>query len=1296
VATAVSRSSDIVVGRDALGNVFVTGDGNTVQVTLTVVAADARLRANDAALRDNPYRGLLAFRETDRELFFGREDLIRKLWTRLHAQQRAASPRLLPIVGASGSGKSSLVRAGLLPELVRQPMEAMRTPTVLVLRPGANPMQRLADVLATLATASPLPPLDAPDALHRLAVASRDRDRVIVFVDQLEELFTECTSEAARAAFLDALAHAAAQPDGVVSVIFAMRNDFAGALRAHDAFARALREHRFTVSQMAKPQLIEAIEKPAGVLGCPWPSGLVENLVLQCEGRLGALPLLQFALKRLWPAQVAGRLDQRWSSQLIEDFVVQVADELVDGGSAEEQTARERILRRAFVAMVQLGEGTADTRRVARLAEIIARGETEHDVRQALAPFVAPEARLLTASELDGEPTYELAHEALIGAWDRLRGWLGHVPNKVDAEAIRGALRFRRQLWLAAQAWRIEHGALLRPPELARAQALCRHEGDDLPPLVDDYVAASTDAWAAHDRWQRRVRLAGYAALATFVVLISALLVLERRASADKERQTEAVQREKSEVERQKAEVERSAKETKARLAASYLEQGRAWLMDDHPMRAIPFFIASREEASDDNPVLQMMFAEATRHMPMAVFGEHDATATPPTELQPEIGSMPHAAFSADGTRVVVATTASTARVWDLQANKPATSLLHHDNALLGIVLGGDGTRVTTMTGDGVVRVWDSQTERPVMLFPLFPGSASPKVVKRAAFNADGTRVITASTDNVVRIWDVQSAPPLAGLLVYKGPVVSVALTADGAHAAAVASDGTVREWDTRTGQPVMLPRKLGDFIGGAAFSADGMSIITSRSFVNTVQAWRLRTRAPVAAPLPPQGHIISAAFSADGREVATANTDGIARVWDALTGQPVSEPLEHPVGLTSVAFSPDGTRLVTTTSDGRTWLWHTQIKPEVRPIIPDGHVVSAAFNADETRVVTTNEDEAVRVWNARTGQLVSGPIHPQGVDIMAFNPSGTRVITVNEAGAAQLWDAQTGQAVGAAMKQGAKIQDADFSPDGTRVVTASTDGTARVWDAQTGSPIGEPLLHDDHKNESDRLLRAVFSAEGTRIVTVRDDGTTRVWDSQTTRPITKLLEHGSRVTGVMFVDGTRIVTADHDNTARVWETQTERPLTGPLTHKDRVVGATISADGTRVATASYDRTARVWDARTGQPLTGPLEHKERLTGVAFSPDGTRVVTTSWDRTARVWDARTGQPVTQPLVHGTWAINAVFSADGTRVITTSLAEAQIWDLPLDHGSLEDWRRRARCSPFALEHGVLVENHGTCP
>lgn len=475
----------IAIGRDALGNVLVTGSGNNVRVTMVV--ADQRLLASlrppsePITASDNPYRGLDAFREVDAPWFFGRTKLIQRTWVLFQKLQRSGDPRILPILGTSGSGKSSLVRAGFLPELAREPMEGLESPRVLIFRPGALPLRRLAEVLACLKNGGDSGSIEEQirqqtpngtyDGLHRVAscLSDLDRSRIVIVVDQFEEIYTECKDNAARTALLENLAFAAAAPDKVVSVILTLRNDFAGTVKAPEAFARAVRENKIFVQAMDRDELVQAITMPARQLGHPWPPPLVENLVAQAEGRAGALPLLEFALKRLWGDHMANRLDEMaWSTRLIEDFLVQAADALYEttGTTQSERAANQNIIRNAFLAMVQLGEGVADTRQVARLSEFVPDRDNAEHVREVLAPFTAPEARLVTASEQEGEPTYEFTHEALIGSWDRLRAWLGNVPDPVEGERIRRDRRLHRRLSTAAAEWKVGSGSLLRPQEL--------------------------------------------------------------------------------------------------------------------------------------------------------------------------------------------------------------------------------------------------------------------------------------------------------------------------------------------------------------------------------------------------------------------------------------------------------------------------------------------------------------------------------------------------------------------------------------------------------------------------------------------------------------------------------------------------------------------------------------------------------------------------------------------------------------------------------------------------------------
>lgn len=528
----------ISVGRDALGNVFVTGHGNDVRVTLVV--ADLRLLSalhtqQFSGSVDNPYRGLDAFYETDASFFFGRRKLVQSTWLILHQLQHSHRPRILAVIGGSGSGKSSLVRAGILPELARAPMHGFERPKVLVLRPGPAPLQRLAEVVAHLpgvgeVSASTFKNREENGeyrSLHRILTAIPDSKgcRFVIVVDQFEELYTECADVTARTSFLENLAFAASETDGIVSVTVTLRSDFVAAVQSPGVFASAVRENRLVVPAMDRGELCEAIANPAQLLGKPWPEPFVEYLASQAEGRPGALPLLQFALRHLWPQHVAGLLDEAiWASHLIEDFVVHVADTLFEAAGTEEtRTADQRIIRRAFLAMVQPGEGVADTRRVADLSELVAQNEDPAHVQQVLAPFVAPEARLLTASEQQGHPTYELTHEALISSWDRLRQWLGNVPDKADSERIRSNLRLRRRLLSATAEWE----ASSRQTELLWSSFTLERAGTFLNDCAPDLTAREINflqaSFAAKDvaiaRKKRRARYLRMAILAATALI---------------------------------------------------------------------------------------------------------------------------------------------------------------------------------------------------------------------------------------------------------------------------------------------------------------------------------------------------------------------------------------------------------------------------------------------------------------------------------------------------------------------------------------------------------------------------------------------------------------------------------------------------------------------------------------------------------------------------------------------------------------------------------------------------------
>ena len=414
----------VEIGGDAHGNVLITGDGNVVVISPTQTLEPEEPRPTP--IGPNPYVGLSAFQEKDADRFFGREKLTAELWEKLRALHETKPgtpppPRLLPIYGPSGSGKSSLARAGLIPELARRPLPALAAPRVAVITPGAHPLEALAGILARIATNDPTPVAKTREFAEELRRASNDgqhdglrriadalpeiaTSRLIVFIDQFEEVYSLCKDAGERDAFVANLLHAAADPAARASVILTLRSDFLGETQRHAALNRAIAEQGVLVPGMSEAELRAAISEPAAAAGHPLDAGIVDLLVAETEGREGALPLLQFALTRIWEGMAEGKEPAETLREIggvggaLAGEAQRFYDEL---GEADQQ-----VVRRAFLALIHLGEGVRDTRRHAVLEEIVAHGEDAVHVEEVVRLFARPGARLITLSAAPGAHTY--------------------------------------------------------------------------------------------------------------------------------------------------------------------------------------------------------------------------------------------------------------------------------------------------------------------------------------------------------------------------------------------------------------------------------------------------------------------------------------------------------------------------------------------------------------------------------------------------------------------------------------------------------------------------------------------------------------------------------------------------------------------------------------------------------------------------------------------------------------------------------------------------------------------------
>ncbi len=980
----------------------------------------------DKKMGPNPYKGLLAFQETDGERFFGRKKQIQELWAKFRSLHDSPSAiRLLPIYGPSGSGKSSLARAGLIPELDRRPLPGREHPKVAVLVPGSHPLEALATVLARIATndltpvaktrefAEELAKKNANgeyDGLRRIADVLPDIaiSPLIVLADQLEEVYTLCEDEAERDAFIGNLLCASKDLAKRVSAIVTLRSDFLGATQKYPQLNQLIAEQGSFVSALSVDGLRDAIRKPAEQAGHALDESTVSLLVEQTEGREGALPLLQFALTRIWEGLTNGKKPSQTLTEIggVGGALAGEAQRIYSDLNPDEQN----IARRMFLGLVQLGEGTKDTRRRTALQQMISYRDRPEEVRQVIARFADPSARLITlASDGDASSeTVEVTHEALFDNWDQLKKWLDNG---------RSDLRFQRRLDESAIYWRKNgrpEGNLWRSPDLDLLRQYYDRDGDDMTPLQVELFKASIDLEQAQkqaaekdEREHRRQQKLWFGFLSTGLVLTLGLLTFASY-------QGQQTQRQRAEQLATNAEILLSSQPVNAEInaiAATGLSQSAFALFSDQPQFE-------------------------------AVYGS----------------------------------------LLDVIRENQEQNQLHHEAEVNSVAFSPNSKHIVSGSRDGTVRIWDAATGEPI-------GKAligHTKSVNAVAFSPNGKRIVSGSSDylrtnkdNTVRIWDAATGQPIGQPLKGHTDVVkSVAYSPDGKRIVSGSEDKTIRVWEAATGKPLGKPIKEDDTVTSVAFSPNGKDIVSGR-LGGTVRIWNAATTEAIGKPLPLKGNeygITSVAFNPDGKRILSVSYDGTVRIGNATTGEAIGKPFilgqpskivnpskYYDVLVTSVAFSPDGKRILSSSRDGTIRIWDAATgQPIGRPF--NGHeanVNSVAFSPDGQRIVSGSNDKTVRIWNVATVGAIGKPIKDEDtVTSVAFSPDGQRIVNGSNDKTVRIWNAVTGEAIGKPFKIGQPskigkfskynnvlVTSVAFSPDGKRILSGSKGGTVRIWD---------------------------------------------------------------------------------------------------------------------------------------------------------------------------------------------------------------------------------------------------------
>jgi WD40 repeat protein/DNA-binding SARP family transcriptional activator/energy-coupling factor transporter ATP-binding protein EcfA2 len=1163
---------------------------------------------------DPPYKGLHYFEEGDADLFFGREALTVRLVTRVNEclSNTSEQARFLAIIGASGSGKSSILRAGLIPALrhhQRSGTPAFGSPfdgNLHLITPTTRPLEALAITLTRKEE-----PLEAtiqlvdelardPRSLHLAACRSaqnHNSSHLLLVVDQFEELFSLCHDETQRQAFIDNLLYAATAP-GPTIVIVSLRADFYAYCAPYQNLRMALSQNQEFIGAMNTAELRQAIEEPARFGGWELEPGLVDLLLREVGNEPGALPLLSHALLETWQRR-RGRcltLSGYAGSGGVHGAISRTAETTFNQLTSEQQS----IARNIFLRLTELGEGTQDTRRRASLTELISDPQNVSLVLAVLKRLA--DARLITVSR----ESVEVAHEALIREWGTLLEWLNEN---------REALRLHRQLTQAAQEWdelEREPEALYRGARLSQVLEMVKAHFAELNPLEQAFLDASQTEQMAQQavetaRQQRELEAA------------KALTEAQRQRAAAEKRRAEEQTRAASRL-RRRAVYLALALSASIMLLLAALWLGQLANRNAQTAQAQTRLASSRELAAAAVSNLQI---DPERSVLLALqslstadtLEARNAIRRALTELHilrtiPAHQQSPGVAYSPDGTRLASIGIEGVAKIWDVASGKLLLEL-PSDKAEVGwgIAYSPDGTRVVTVWNSQLV-VWDVESGQREF---TIPGDLSGGTVNRASFSPDNKRVAVAHLDGIPRVWDLDSGTQVFALSGNKKICDAIAFSPDGSQLATGDQGGTVKIWDAASGQE-LLSIGSGGVIHNLAYSPDGARLAAANED-GTLTIWD-PTAGREALSLPRMSGLYSVAFMPDGKRVVSAHQDGTTKIWDAVSGQLLLTLAGHVSTVVDVASSPDGKQIATAGFDGTIRQWDPSPGREVLTLAAHtDQAYGVRYSLDGSHLATVGMDGYARIWEARTGRLVLELAPGSPLSSLAYSPDSKLLAAGGEDGMVYAWELDTGKLIFRVAGHQGKVPGVAFSPDGTWLVSGSWDATIKVWEVSTAREIASFAGHTLGFG-----FDIAFSPDGETVYSGGADSFGRQWKAATGHQEAEYFADGREIYGLaVSPDGRLLALGLHDGEINAWDTIQKIKILTLTGHAGLNARLAFTQDGSRLASANFDGLAKVWDVHSGQELFSLYGNTSNVFGVAFSPDGSRLATAGGDGTLRIF-----------------------------------------------------------------------------
>jgi WD40 repeat protein/serine/threonine protein kinase len=1157
----------------------------------------------------NPYKGLRPFEEADVDDFFGRENLVRKLLERLEtpttlkpsATPREISPyRFLAVVGPSGSGKSSVVKAGLIPALRRGFLPGSSSWLITQMTPGDSPMRQLEDELLQVASRP------VTDLQKRLRENSRglahilpelftdSKSEILLVVDQFEEIFTRSTDEAERVLFLESLRNAVTTSDSRLRVIITLRADFYDRPLLYSGFGALMQQRTEVVLPLSPTDLAQAIIGPAERIGVTLERGLPMEIAAEVADQPGALPLLQYALTELFERREGRILTRSAYKSLggVMGALTRRAEELYNLLDKAGRQAAKVLFQR----LVTLGEGTEDTRRRTQRSEL-----------DTLSPQVSMvielygRARLLSfdRDSITRSPTVEVAHEALIREWHALREWLNEN---------RESIRQQQHLTLTAQNWdsgNRDPGDLYRGARLIQATEWTATHAQELNPLEREFLAASTGQARREEeerlaQQQRELEAAQKLAetekaraeeqslaarklsrrgryLIAALGLSIVLLVIAAWLGVQANHQRLSAEQNFNRSERLRLAAEASAlllsgadMEAAPLLSLESLKLGYTQEADATLQRAMTFVYPAHILEKFNGIVYAVAFSPDSKYAAVGSLQSAKLFDVESGQMLREFAigsdlSVSALAFSPDGRLLATGSDDNLIRLWNVESGQQLRALKGQAGYVWSVAFSPDGQELASVGNDDTnLLVWDTASGQEIRKIAL------PAVTSSVSFSPDGQYLLTGGDDNVARLFNAESGDLLREFHGHKLAVVVVAFSHDGKQIATGSDDKTARIWDTATGQELKRLAGHQESVYGVAFSPDDKYLLTS-SYDRIAILWSLERDVIMRKYMGHQGSLYAGSISPDGKWVLTGSADSTARIWPSGLA-PDPRQFSHTSSVIGMALSKDGKILLTGTSNGTARLWDTQTGQELRRL--SGHkyaIESVDFSPDGKLALTVADDRSMRLWNTQDGRAQKIVTGFNGATwSVHISPDSKTAVTAGEDGLA-LWSLPDLNKVRTLSDKVMYI--AAFSPDGSSILAGGVEGLS-IFDAASGA-----LLFEQSLAAENSPYTAVFSPDGQSVAIGGDNGKLSLFTFPALKLVRDFNGHtGSVVSSAFSPDGKLLVSGSHDGSARIWDVASGQQLRVLSSQQALVNSVAFSLDGTQVYIGGADNIVWRWD----------------------------------------------------------------------------------------------------------------------